>query len=231
MNWLRSTHSAAGRDDVAGPIQTILIKDANGVERAVTVTDSVITIGREPASTIRIDSLFVSRKHARIEQSDEGATLIDLGSSNGTSLNGSRVEGSLPLTPGDVVSIGDVTLECLAESLSDGATRTLTARRPTPPAPPDLLRVDAQAYEVFIGETKLARRLSAQEFELLSHLYANRERVCQRQELGDAIWGAGNWDPNMLHRLVHRLKEKLEPNPEKPRYVQTVPWVGYRLTE
>lgn len=215
---------------MTGPIRTILIKDNAGAERAVAVDQPVITIGREPASTIRIDSLYVSRKHARIEQDEERAVLVDLGSSNGTSLNGERVEGSARLSPGDIVRIGDVTLECLAEDLTDGSTRTLTAKRPDLP-PPDLLRVDVQAYEVYIGEAKLERRLSAQEFELLSYLYTNRERVCQRQELGDSIWGHGNWDPNMLHRLVHRLKEKLEPNPEKPRYVQTVPWVGYRLTE
>lgn len=216
---------------MTGPIRTILIKDNAGGERAVSVDQSVITIGREPASTIRIDSLYVSRKHARIEQETDRAALIDLGSSNGTSLNGERVEGTARLFPGDIVRIGDVTLECLAEDLTDGSTRTLTARRPEPPPPADLLRVDVAAYEVYMGDAKLERRLSAQEFELLSYLYTNRERVCQRQELGDSIWGTGNWDPNMLHRLVHRLKEKLEPNPEKPRYVQTVPWVGYRLTE
>lgn len=216
---------------MSAPIRTIVIKDSTGAERAVPADRPVITIGREPASTIRIDSMYVSRKHARIEQSDDVATLVDLGSSNGTSLNGARVEGSASLSPGDVVKIGDVTLECLAEEISDGATRTLTARKSAPPPPPDAIRVDVQAYEVFIGEDKLERRLSAQEFELLGYLFNNRERVCQRQELGDAIWGSGNWDPNMLHRLVHRLKEKIEPNPEKPRYVQTVPWVGYRLTE
>jgi hypothetical protein len=216
---------------VSAPIKTIVIKDSTGAERAVPANVPLITIGREPASTLRIESIYVSRKHARIEQSSEQATLVDLGSSNGTSLNGARIDGSAPLAPGDIVKIGDVTLECLAEDISDGATRTLTARKSTPPPPPDAIRVDLQAYEVFIGEAKLERRLSAQEFELLSHLYTNRERVCQRQELGDAIWGTGNWDPNMLHRLVHRLKEKIEPNPEKPRYVQTVPWVGYRLTE
>lgn len=216
---------------MTSPIRTILIRDTTGAERAVSVDQSVVTIGREPTSTIRIDSLYVSRRHARIEQSDERAVLVDLGSSNGTSLNGERVEGTMLISPGDIVRIGDVTLECLAEDLTDGSTRTLTAKRPEPPPPPDLLRVDVQAYEVFVGEGKLERRLSAQEFELLSYLYTNRERVCQRQELGDSIWGSGNWDPNMLHRLVHRLKEKLEPNPEKPRYVQTVPWVGYRLTE
>ena len=216
---------------MSAPIKTIVIKDSTGAERAVPANVPLITIGREPASTIRIESIYVSRKHARIEQADEQAMLVDLGSSNGTSLNGTRIDGSAPLAPGDIVKIGDVTLECLAEDISDGATRTLTARKSAPPPPPDAIRVDAQAYEVFIGDDKLERRLSAQEFELLSYLYSNRERVCQRQELGDAIWGSGNWDPNMLHRLVHRLKEKVEPNPEKPRYVQTVPWVGYRLTE
>lgn len=83
---------------------------------------------------------------------------------------------------------------------------------------------------MWIGETKHERRLSAQEFHLLAYLYVHQDRVCTREELGDAIWGADRWDMNMLHRLVHRLKEKLEPNPERPRYVQTVPWIGYRLT-
>lgn len=212
-------------------IKTIVIKDTTGLEWAMRVEEPVLTIGREQSSTIRIDSLYVSRRHARIEQQGEAIVLVDLGSSNGTEVNGRRVQGTTPLAPGDIVTIGETTLECLAEDMSDGATRTLRAKKPVAPPPPDLLRVDAQAYEVFTGEQKLERRLSAQEFELLAYLYANRERVCQRHELGDSIWGAGNWDPNMLHRLVHRLKEKLEPNPEKPRYVQTVPWVGYRLME
>lgn len=217
---------------MAGAIRTIIVKDLHGAERAIPFDEEVLTIGREPASSIRIDSLYVSRKHARIELHEDHAVLVDLGSQNGTELNGRRVDGTSELSPGDVVTIGDVHLECLAEDMADGRTRTLTARRPPPAAPPpDLLYVDTQAYEVAIGDKKLERRLSAQEFELLSYLYTNRERVCQRQELGDAIWGSGNWDPNMLHRLVHRLKDKLEPNPEKPRYVQTVPWVGYRLTE
>jgi DNA-binding response OmpR family regulator len=90
--------------------------------------------------------------------------------------------------------------------------------------------VDAKLYEVWIGPRRLDRRLSAQEFELLRYLYERTDRVCTRRELGDAIWDEGNWDANMLHRLVHRLKEKLEPKPDSRRYVQTVPQVGYRLT-
>ena len=212
------------------PIKTIVIKDSTGTERAVSLSQPVLTIGRGADATIRIDSLYVSRRHARIEQHGDAIVLVDLGSANGTEVNGQRVQGTASLSPGDVVTIGETTLECLAEDVTDGVTRTLKVRR-SDLLPPDRLRVEARTHEVFIGAEKLQRRLSAQEFELLAHLYSNRERVCPRQELGDAIWGAGNWDPNMLHRLVHRLKEKLEPNPETPRYIQTIPWVGYRLTE
>ena len=64
----------------------------------------------------------------------------------------------------------------------------------------------------------------------MRYLDAQGERVCKREELGDAIWGANNWDANILHRLVHRLREKLEPEPARPRYLHTVPGIGYRLT-
>jgi hypothetical protein len=213
---------------VAAAIRTILLKDPSGAERLIPFDQPVLTVGREKHCTIRIDSQYVSRQHARIEQREDSAVLVDLGSHNGSLLNGERIQGSAPIVPGDVVAIADATLEFLAEAGLDGATRTFALRQAPPP---DVLALDSQTYEVSIGGKKLDRRLSAQEFELLSYLYQHRERVCQRQELGDAIWGAGNWDPNMLHRLVHRLKDKLEPAPDKPRYIQTVPWVGYRLTE
>ena len=211
-------------------VQSLLVKDPAGAERVVPLDRAAIAIGRDPSCTIRLDSPYVSRNHARIELRDDGVTLVDLGSRNGSLLNGQRVEGSALLAAGDLIAIADMTIECLAEPAADGTTRTFVAPGGAPAPPADTLRVDTQAYEVWAGPTPLERRLSAQEFELLRYLFEHRDRVCTRQELGDVIWGSGNWDPNMLHRLVHRLKEKLEPNPEKPRYVQTVPWVGYRVT-
>jgi two-component system response regulator VanR len=94
----------------------------------------------------------------------------------------------------------------------------------------DWLRVDARLHEVWIGERRLEPRLSPQEFHVLAYLAANSDRVCTHDELGDALWGAGNWVSNMLHRVVHRLKAKLESDPRQPRYVRTVPQIGYRLT-
>jgi hypothetical protein len=188
-----------------------------------------MTIGREEKCEIHIPSAYVSRQHARIELRDDGVFLVDLGSRNGSLLNNTRVEQSAPLRAGDVITIGDATIECQAGTMPGDRTRTMGPRQ-VEPAAPDKLQVDAPTYEVRIGDHLLERRLSAQEFKLLAYLYEHRDRVCARVELGNAIWGAHNWDPNMLHRLVSRLKEKLEPAPERPRYIQTVPWVGYRLT-
>ena len=214
---------------VQGEVTSLLVKDASGAEWVVPLDQPSLTIGRDKLCAIHIERAYVSRQHARIDVRDDGVFLVDLGSRNGSLLNNTRVEQSAPLRSGDVVAIGDATIECQAGTASGERTRTLGPRQ-TEPATPDRLQVDAMTYEVRIGEQLLERRLSAQEFKLLSYLYQHRDRVCARQELGDAIWGAHNWDPNMLHRLVSRLKEKIEPAPERPRYVQTVPWVGYRLT-
>jgi pSer/pThr/pTyr-binding forkhead associated (FHA) protein len=51
----------------------------------------VTTIGRAPESTLRLDEAGISRAHARLLPSDEGVQLEDLGSTNGTFLNGRRV--------------------------------------------------------------------------------------------------------------------------------------------
>lgn len=213
-----------------GTIQTLVLKDAAGNERFIPVDREVLSIGRDLPCTIRVESPYVSRQHARIELRDDETLFVDLGSSNGSTINGHRVEGTTLLNPGDVIGIADVTIECIADTVTDGATRAYDKPQRVPAPPPDQLKVDAQAYQVFLGAAELDRRLSAQEFDLLRYLYDNRDRVCTSQELGDAIWGGGMWDKDMLHRLVHRLKQKLEPNPQKPRYLQTVPWVGYRVT-
>ena len=92
------------------------------------------------------------------------------------------------------------------------------------------LRIDPATCEVWRGGDRVPRRLSPQELALLRYLAEHGDRVCLRRELGDATWGAHNWDPNMLHRLVRRLREKLEPAPARPRYLHTVPGIGYRLT-
>ena len=64
------------------------------------------TIGREPACDMTLADETVSRWHASFERSGGGWLLADLGSTNGTRLNGWRVTGPMPVRPGDMVSFG-----------------------------------------------------------------------------------------------------------------------------
>jgi Inner membrane component of T3SS, cytoplasmic domain/Domain of unknown function (DUF1707) len=67
------------------------------------------TIGREVACDMTLADMTVSRWHAGLHRSDNGWLLADLGSTNGTRLNGWRVASPVPIRPGDQVSFGSVT--------------------------------------------------------------------------------------------------------------------------
>lgn len=67
-------------------------------------------IGRDPGATIFLDDRSISRRHARLVISEEGATLEDLGSKNGTYLQGKKVESRLPLSDRDKIRAGSVAL-------------------------------------------------------------------------------------------------------------------------
>ena len=73
-------------------------------------------------------------------------------------------------------------------------------------------------------------RLTPKEFDLFSVLARNAGRVMTHRALIKAVWGAANVDePEHLWVLVRQLRKKVEPDPAKPRYIQSEPWVGYRL--
>ncbi|MFZ9174811.1 MAG: FHA domain-containing protein [Ilumatobacteraceae bacterium] len=74
-----------------------------GARFSLSAIDSVI--GRHPDSTICLDDVTVSRRHAHLEQSDGQVVLRDLGSLNGTYVNQERIE-EVALRHGDEVQIG-----------------------------------------------------------------------------------------------------------------------------
>jgi pSer/pThr/pTyr-binding forkhead associated (FHA) protein len=66
-----------------------------------------ITLGRGEAVDIRIEDPFASSRHARISRQGDLLVLEDLGSTNGTFLNGEPLRGPQPLHSGDRIAIGD----------------------------------------------------------------------------------------------------------------------------
>jgi DNA-binding response OmpR family regulator len=75
-------------------------------------------------------------------------------------------------------------------------------------------------------------RLTPLEYKILHYLMVNRGRVLTNSAIVEHVWGfpgAGNEDLVKVH--VHRLRQKLERDPQDPRYVRTVPGVGYMLKD
>ncbi len=96
-------------------------------ERLVPLLPGENVVGREPGCTVTIPSDLVSRRHARIVVSGEKATLMDLGSKNGTLVGGRRIEQEAELADGDEIRIGPARLVFCTSGT--GSTRT---RRSSP---------------------------------------------------------------------------------------------------
>ena len=91
-----------------------IVTVVQGPSALMGVTVSVngpVVIGRSPGADIVIGDDFVSGKHARISPAGDGAVLEDLGSTNGTILNGSPVTMPQQLRPGDAIDIGSVRMK------------------------------------------------------------------------------------------------------------------------
>jgi pSer/pThr/pTyr-binding forkhead associated (FHA) protein len=199
--------------DNTGPYLT----DPNGHEHRLTSQTAII--GRAVDCDIVIASKSVSRQHTRIHHGEGRRWFVeDLGSTNGTFLNGERVLGSLVMMDGDCLKVGDV-------SFIFHDPDTTTRENPIPD-----LEVDASAGVVRVNRKPVA--LSPKEYQLLAYLYERRGRVCSKDDIGHAVWPeytAGGIFDYQIENLVRRLRTRIEFDPANPQLLFTVRGLGYKL--
>ena len=89
------------------------------------------------------------------------------------------------------------------------------------------ITLDPSERTVQIGRLP-SRRLTQLEFRLLYTLILHPDQVFPAETLVEHVWGySGRGDRDLVRGLIRRLRSKIEPNPKSPRYIQTVPRVGY----
>lgn len=92
------------------------------------------------------------------------------------------------------------------------------------------LTLDLRTHTLYRGNEEV--RLTPSEFKILQYLMVNRGRALTNRAIVEQVWGfsgAGNEDLVKVH--VHRLRQKLERDPQNPEYIKTVPGVGYLIKE
>jgi DNA-binding response OmpR family regulator len=90
------------------------------------------------------------------------------------------------------------------------------------------LRVDLTRQRVFVNQKEV--KLTAIEYSLLSELVKQSGRVVVADHLLEVGWGTGyEGEEQILRQAMYRLRKKIEPDPQHPRYLQTRPGLGYML--
>ena len=73
-------------------------------------------------------------------------------------------------------------------------------------------------------------RLTPKEFDILRYLASHPDRAIPHRELLQAVWGPDYGDQvEYLRVFIKQLRQKIEPNPSRPIFIVTEPWVGYRF--
>jgi DNA-binding winged helix-turn-helix (wHTH) protein len=191
-----------------------------------------IIVGRDESCQVVIQNRQVSRYHARFVSLPHGVQLEDLGSKNGTHLNGHDLIEPITLQDGDVIQIAFAQQFLYLSSDSTLPLEISPHETNENILSPRMLRLDKRSRRVWIGNDELLPPLSVSQFQLLELLYDNPGRVVSRAELIQAVWGkedAVGISEQALDALVRRLRDRLAMTNSKQQFLITVRGHGLRL--
>jgi len=189
------------------------------------VDRDLITIGRGSDCEVIIQERQVSRHHAQIERRASTYFLRDLGSKNGTYVNGHEVHSQpCQLKDGDEIQIalcvkmGFVGADATLPLELDGPNRGLS--------------IDKAAKRAFVGGHELTPPLSLAQYRLLELLLDNAGSVVSRDEIVRVVWSdeeARGISEQAIDALVRRLRDRIAVIDPEHKYVVTVRGHGFRL--
>lgn len=183
-----------------------------------------ITIGRNEDCDVVLPDRQVSRYHARVAWQDDQFVVEDLGSKNGTHVNGQEVSEPTELFDGDEIQIA---LRFKIAFVDAGATAPLTMEGTEPG-----LRLDQETRQVWVSGSQIDPPLSLHQFRLLEALWTAGGSVISRDQVIDTVWPEASGEgvsEQAIDALVRRLRERLAECDAEHRYIVTVRGHGFRL--
>jgi len=171
---------------------------------------------------------YISRNQAEIYYgfSDGCFMLRDNSSLNGTFLNGEMLEKNkpYPLKDHDLIGFSKISGEMrviFRFRASDATLPPWVEEKPVGPPEKQGLAIHLAARRVFVAGKEIP--LTRKEFKVIEVLYNNRGNACSLDDISWEVWGKQGASDELIAKYISRLREKIEPEPSKPRYVITVP--------
>lgn len=216
--------------------------DAEDVGRTFELTGASMVVGRRSLQQhpdIELVDDVVSRRHIEIIQEGRRFMLRDLNSTNGTMLDDDRIlpDRLYELKHNCRIGLGVEgdsarVILLFKETESTNIIKKGAAAPPAEKSPVlDWLKVDERKKEIWVDGRQL--KLSKKEYGLLVFLYSNAGKICSRDEIINAVWPESK-DPAAISdatidQLIHRLREKVEPEPARPVRIISRKAFGYML--
>lgn len=197
-----------------------------------------LVIGRVTPSSnpdIVLTDDYVSRSHIELYLDGNCVMLRDLGSQNGTQLNGKLIvpNKSYPLKDNTAIGVGIVNgvPRVILRYKETDNTIPGDGKKDDEVKPVTWLTLDKGRKEAWVDGKPIA--LPVKEYRLLFLLYCRAGNYCSRDEIIDAVWyeveDKGGVSDAAIDALVHRVREKIEPNPAKPKRIVSKKGFGYLL--
>lgn len=192
--------------------------------RRILLDGPELTIGRSEDCDLSIPERQVSRRHARIRQEGDQYVVEDLGSKNGTFLNGQELASPHTLEDGDEIQIA---LCCKLAFVAADATAPVILDEVA-----STLRMDLESRRVWVGLHEVDPPLSVAQYRMLELLFQEPGRVYSRDEVVVAVWPEDDRDgisEQAIDALARRLRERLAEFDPDTQFVVTVRGHGFRL--
>jgi DNA-binding response OmpR family regulator len=200
----------------------LLIQQPDGSMHEVPLQAERVVLGRAPECDIMVEGRLISRQHAAISRQGTIYTLEDLGSHNGTAVNGRRVSGPWVLRAGDQIELGGVGRLTFVDG---DATST------RPQAPAIGVWLDHAAQDVWVDGQRLSPQLSPAQFNLVAALAERLDQVCSRAEIVALVWPdvTDGVSDEAIDALIKRVRARLAETPGGQRYLTTLRGRGLML--
>ncbi|MEL6984388.1 MAG: FHA domain-containing protein [Actinomycetota bacterium] len=185
----------------------------------------VTVIGRDRSQPVCLPVAAISRAHAQIERTTHGYLIRDLGSRNGTFVNGDRVdEDGQPLRDGDQIVVAGVETLSFLDPMAT-------------PAAPAIGRltgvwIDPETRAVWVDAQPMEPPLSERQQALLELLDARAGSIVSREDIVAVVWAdvaAEGVSAEAIDALVKRLKARLRPLQIHDDYIEVRRGRGLRL--
>jgi hypothetical protein len=202
----------------------ILRQGSEAGRRWVLSRTAPLNIGRHSDCDITLPDRQVSRNHARIFWHEDGYFIEDLGSKNGTHVNGQEVAIPIRLEDGDELQVA---LRFKLAFVDAGATAPLTLEDSQLG-----LQLDRETRQVWVNGMMIDPPLSLHQYRLLNALWEAGGGVVTREQIVDTVWPEASGEgvsEQAIDALVRRLRERIAECDEEFRYIVTVRGHGFRL--